>query len=244
MRPKNYNNKIMANNEKLGTKKIEQEQEKENFVTKTLAFFKKYQNIIYGVLIGLLVIACAIIAFNRFYIQKKNGEASAEIVQPINWFMKGDTTSLNMALEGDAENDGFLAIADGYKFTSTSNTAKYYAGLCYLYLGQKDEAMDYLKKFKKKEDVIWYGCQILIGDLYDEQGDETNAIKYYQKATKGNDPLYTPNALFKLGQMYERSEKWEEALASYQKIEDNFYAEYNKMNIAQYVERAKAKTSK
>lgn len=234
----------MANNEKLGTKKVEQEQENENFVTKTLAFFNKNQNIIYGVLIGLLVIACAIIAFNRFYIQKKNGEASAEMVKPISWFMKGDTVSLNLALEGDAENDGFLAIANGYKLTRTSNTAKYYAGLCYLNLGQKDEAMDYLKKFKKKEDILWYGCQIVIGDLYDEQGDEANAVKYYEKATKGNDPLYTPNALFKLGQMYERQGKWDEALASYQKIEDNYYEQFNKMNIAQYKERACSKASK
>ncbi len=234
----------MANNEKLGTKKNEQEQEKENFVTKTLAFFNKYQNIIYGVLIGLLAIAVIIIAFNRFYLQKKNGEASAAMTQPITWYMMGDSVSLNLALEGNDENDGFLAIADGYKLTRTANTAKYYAGLCYLRLGQKEEALDYFKQFKKKEDVLWYGCQILIGDLYDEQGDEANAIKYYEKATKGEDPLYTPNAYFKLGQLYEREEKWDKALDSYKAIEDKFYTQYNSMNIAQYVERARAKASK
>ena len=234
----------MANNEKLGSKKIEQEQEKENFVTRTLAFFNKYQNIIYGVLIGLLVIACAVIAFNRFYIQKKNGEASAAMIQPINWFMAGDSLSLNLALEGNEESDGFLSIANGYKLTRTSNTANYYAGLCYLRLGQKDEALDYLKKFKKKEDVLWYGCQIVIGDLYDEQGDEAKAIQYYEKATKGEDPLYTPNALFKLGQMYERQEKWDKALDAYKTIENKFYNQYTAMNIAQYVERASAKASK
>jgi len=234
----------MANNEKLGSKKIEQEAEKENFVTRILEFFNKYQNIIYGVIIGLLVIACAIIAFNRFYIQKKNAEASAQIVRPISLFMLGDTTSLNLALEGDDENDGFLTIIDGYKLTRTANTANYYAGLSYLKLGQKDEAMDYLKKFKKKEDVLWYACQMTIGDLYDEQGDESNAIKYYEKASKGEDPLFTPTALFKLGQMYERQEKWNEALKAYKEIEKRFYTEYNKMSIAQYVERAQAKVSK
>ena len=234
----------MANNEKLGSKKMEQEAEKENFVTRALAFFNKYQNIIYGVIIGLLVIACAVIAFDRFYIQKKNAEASAQIVRPISLFMLGDTTSLNLALEGDDENDGFLTIANGYKLTSTANTAKYYAGLTYLKLGQKDEAMDYLKKFKKKEDVLWYACQMTIGDLYDDQGDESNAIKYYKKASKSKDPLFTPTALFKLGQMYERQENWDEALKAYKEIENRFYAEYNKMSIAQYVERAQSKVSK
>ena len=230
----------MANTEKLGSKKVEQVQENENFVTKILSFFNKYQNIIYGVIIGILVFILAILAFNRFYLQKKNAEASAQIVQPIKWFTQGDTASLKKALEGDGENDGFLDIASGYKITKTANTANYYAGLTYLKLGQKDEALEYLKKFKKREDVLWYACQATIGDIYDEQGDESKAISYYEKACKGKDPYFTPIALFKLGQMYERQGDWKKALNAYETIEKDFYTEYNKMSIAQYVERAKA----
>ena len=214
---------IMANNENLGSKKSEQLQENENFVTKVLSFFNKYQNIIYGVIIGILVIVLAIMAFNRFYVQKKNAEAAAQIVQPIQWLTKGDTASLKMALEGDGENDGFLDIASHYKITRTANTANYYAGLTYLKLGQKEEALDYLTKFKKKEDVLWYACQATIGDLYDEQGDESKAISYYEKAVKGKDPFFTPIALFKLGQMYERQGDWKKALAAYETIEKDFY---------------------
>ena len=230
----------MANNENLGSKKIEQTQENENIVTKILSFFNKYQNIIYGVIIGVLVIVLAILAFNRFYVQKKNAEAASQIQQPIRWLTQGDTASLKKALEGDGENDGFLDIASGYKLSRTSNTANYYAGLTYLKLGQKDEAMEYLKKFKKKEDVLWYACQATIGDLYDEQGDESNAISYYEKAVKGKDPFFTPIALFKLGQMYERKGDWKKALDAYETIEKDFYTEYNKMSVAQYVERAKS----
>ncbi len=230
----------MANNENLGSKKSEQLQENENFVTKVLAFFNKYQNIIYGVIIGILVIVLAIMAFNRFYIQKKNAEAAAQIVQPIQWLTKGDTASLKMALEGDGENDGFLDIASHYKITRTANTANYYAGLTYLKLGQKEEALDYLTKFKKKEDVLWFACQATIGDLYDEQGDESKAISYYEKAVKGKDPFFTPIALFKLGQMYERQGDWKKALAAYETIEKDFYTEYNRMSVAQYAERAKS----
>jgi len=234
----------MANTENLGSKKMEQTTENENFVTKVLSFFNKYQNLIYGIIIGILVLVLAILAFNRFYLQKKNAEASAQIVQPIQWYMQGDTASLNMALEGDGENDGFLDIASSYKLTKTANTANYYAGLTYLKLGKKDEAMDYLKKFKKKEDVLWYACQATIGDLYDDQGDEANAISYYEKAAKGKDPLFTPITLFKLGQMYERKGDWNKALAAYETIEKDFYNEYNKMSVAQYTERASANASK
>jgi tetratricopeptide (TPR) repeat protein len=234
----------MANNENLGSKKMEQTVENENFLTRFFTFFSKYQNIIYGVIIGILVIILAILAFNRFYLQKKNAEASAQIVQPIHWFVQGDTASLKKALEGDGENDGFLDIASSYKITRTANTANYYAGLTYMRLGQKDEALDYLKKFKKKEDVLWYACQATIGDLYDEQGDEAKAISYYEKAVKGNDPYFTPITLFKLGQMYERKGDWKKALEAYETIEKDFYTEYNKMSIAQYAERAKANASK
>ena len=234
----------MANNENLGSKKVEQTAENENFLTRFFTFFSKYQNIIYGILIAALLIVLGILAFNRFYVKKKNAEASEKIVQPIQWFMQGDSASLQKALNGDEENEGFLDIASGYKITRTSNTANYYAGLTYLKLGQKDEAMDYLKKFKQKEDVLWYACQATIGDLYDEQGDEENAISYYEKAAKGKDPLFTPIALFKLGQMYERKGDWKKAAEAYETIEKNFYAEYNKMSVAQYAERAKANASK
>lgn len=234
----------MATNENLGSKKTEQEEVKDNVVTKFLVFFNKNQNVIYGIIIGILVLACAWIAFDRFYVQKKIGEASAQIIHPITLFMAGDTASLNLALEGDDENDGFLSIASGYKITKTSNTANYYAGLCYLKLGQKDEALNYLKKFKKKEDVMWYECQANIGDIYDDLGDEANAIKYYQKAIKSEDPYFTPMTLFKLAQMYERQGKWNDAADTYKTIENRFYAEYNKMSIAQYAERAKIKASK
>lgn len=240
MHPQKIEVTIMANNENLGSKKSEQLQENENFVTKVLSFFNKYQNIIYGVIIGILVIVLAIMAFNRFYVQKKNAEAAAQIVQPIQWLTKGDTASLKMALEGDGENDGFLDIASNYKITRTANTANYYAGLTYLRLGQKEEALEYLTKFKKKEDVLWYACQATIGDLYDEQGDESKAISYYEKAVKGKDPFFTPIALFKLGQMYERQGDWNKALAAYETIEKDFYTEYNRMSVAQYAERAKS----
>ena len=234
----------MATNEKLGSKKIEQTEEKENFVTRTLAFFNKYSNVIYGILLAIVIVALGYVLFNKFYLQKKNNEASALMTQPINWLMAGDTASLNLALEGNDEYSGFLDIASSYKITKTSNTAKYYAGLCYLKLGQKDDAMEYLKKFKKKEDVLWYACQATIGDLYDEQGDESKAISYYEKAIKSEDPFFTPITLFKLGQMYERKGDWKKALDSYQTIEDKVYAEYQKMGISQYAERAKAQVGK
>lgn len=233
----------MANTEKLGAKKNAENEVNETFVSKSLEFYKKYENVIYGILIAILVIVAGIWALNKFYITPRNEKASAMIQKPIAMFSRGDSLSLVSALEGTEEDDGFLTIISDYKMTRTANTAKYYAGLCYLYQGNKDEALDYLKQFKKKENVMWYAAQALIGDLYDDQGDEAEAINYYKKAVKGEDPYFTPISLFKLGQMYERSENWKEALKCYQTIEKDFYDQYTSMGVDRYLERAALKVA-
>jgi tetratricopeptide (TPR) repeat protein len=234
----------MSKHENLGAKHESQHDKKEHFLTKTIRFFNKNQNIIYGIVIAILVIICGIFAFNKFYLTPKMEKAEAAIVHPISLYLTADTLSWQMALDGDDENDGFLTIVNDYKWTKTANTANYYAGLTYLKLGQKEDALDCLKKFKQKEEVLYYACQALIGDLYDEQGDTQEAIKYYKKAIKSKDIYFTPITLFKLAQIAEREENWSEALTYYQQIEKNFETEYEKMSIDRYVARAQQKAGK
>lgn len=234
----------MANTEKLGVKKDALEQETENAVEKTTNFFQKYQNIIYGVLIGIIVVVGLVIAINRFYIVPQNEKASAAMAQPIEYFLRGDSASLMIALEGNDEIDGFLAIADDYSITRTANTAKYYAGLSYLHLGDKENALEYLKSFKKKEDIHWYHAQSVIGDIYLDMNDEDEALKYYKKSAETKDPYYGPTHLFKLGMMYEIKGDWKNALETYQKIEKDFYDQYTKMGVDKFIERAKINAAK
>ena len=157
---------------------------------------------------------------------------------PIDFMLKADSLSLVKALEGDDENEGFLNIASSFAFTSTANTAKYFAGMCYLKLDDKEEALHYLLKFKHKDEIYWYAAQGIISDLYDDQGDLAKAIKYCKKAAESKDPYFAPVNLFKLGQLYEREENWRKASIAYQTIKDKFYAEYQKMNIDKFLERA------
>lgn len=229
----------MATSEKLGTKKNEHIQGKENFLTKIINFYNNNEKIIFGILIGILVVVGGLLAFNKFYLKPLNQKASALMVQPIKFFVQGDSASLNIALEGNDDIDGFLTIASDFKLTRTANTANLYAGLIYLKQGNKEEALDYLLKFKKKEDVLWYNAQAIIGDIYDEMEDTDKALKYYKKACESENNFYAPIALFKLGQLYERQEKWEDAYETYQMIEDNFYQQYINMGVDKCLERAK-----
>lgn len=238
----------MAKNEKIGAKKEVLTPKKENIITKTIAFFNQYQKIIYGILIGLMVVILLILAFNKFYLQPKNDKGSAMIVKAIEYYSRavqmGDTASYTLALEGDDENEGFLDIISGYKMTKVANSAKYFAGLCYLQIGEKEDALNYLLKFKKKENVYWYNCQALIGDIYDDEGDVDKAIKYYKKAVKGENPYFTPITLFKLAQMYERNEDWKAAFNTYQRINKDFFEQYQLMGVDRYMERAEINASK
>lgn len=235
----------MANTEKLGTKQEIEGQENEK---KLVAFFKNNEKIIYGVLLGILVVVILIVALFRFIITPRNQKAAEAIMAPIEQYTlglsTGDSLTFATALEGNEETDGFLNIIDDYGSTKAGNTAKYYAALCYLQQHNTDEALDMLLQYKKKDQNVWYSAQMLIGDLYDEQGDVENAKKYYKHAIKGNTELVAPVAAFKLGMLFEREENWDEAYNYYQLIEDEYYERYSQMGVAKYLERAKIKAGK
>ena len=235
----------MANTEKLGTKQEIEGQENEK---KLVAFFKNNEKVIYGVLLGILVVVILIVALFRFIITPRNQKAADAIMAPIEQYTiglsTGDSLSFATALEGNEETDGFLTIIDDYGSTKAGNTAKYYAALCYLQQRNYDEALDMLLKYKKKDQNVWYSAQMLIGDIYDEQGDVENAKKYYKHAIKGNTELVAPVAAFKLGMLFEREENWNEAYDNYKFIEEEFYERYTQMGVAKYLERAKIKAGK
>lgn len=235
----------MANTEKLGTKQEIEGQENEK---KLVAFYKNNEKVIYGVLLGILVVVILIIALFRFIITPRNQKAAEAIMAPIEQYTlglsTGDSLSFAAALEGNEETDGFLTIIDDYGSTKAANTAKYYAALCYLQQHNTDDALDMLLKYKKNDKNVWYSAQMLIGDLYDEQGDVENAKKYYKRAIKGNTELVAPVAAYKLGMLFEREENWNEAYNQYQFIQDKFYERYTQMGVAKNLERAKINAGK
>src|SRR5574344_651430 len=228
----------MANTEKLGTKSESAEPKSAN---KFINFFKNNQKLLYGILIAILAVIVIAIAVHRFYIIPRNEKASEAILAPIDLYINAlstnDTLSFKKALEGDDEIDGFLTIISDYGRTKTANTAKYYAALCYINIGSKDEALDYLLDYKKNDDNIWYFAQMLIGDLYDDQNDVDNAKKYYQKAIDGETAAVAPTALFKMGMLCERDKNWSEACKMYQQIEDQYYERFTEMGVDKFLER-------
>lgn len=234
----------MATTEKLGAKKSEKIEKKKKYFSQLIDFYNHNQRVLYGILIAIFVIIGAIIGFKKFYLEPQNKKASALMIDPIKLFAHGDTVSLRLALEGDDDIDGFETIASDFKMTKAGNTANYYAGLCHLQLGEKEDALEYLLKFKQKEDILWYHVQGVIGDLYDDMDDENSALKYYKKACESKSAFYAPIDMFKLAQFYESKDNWKEAYNLYQQIENEFYSQFQNMSVDKYMERARINAEK
>jgi len=142
--------------------------------------------------------------------------------------------SLSRALHGDGNALGFIDIIDDYGRTKTGNLAKYYAGICYLKMGNYEEAIDYLKSHDPVDQLIGPMALGAIGDAYMELNEPDNAVSYYLDAANEVDNDFTaPMYLYRAGMTYEMLGEYENAYDTYNRI----YMEYFRSNEGRNIER-------
>ena len=173
----------------------------------------------------------------KLYLNKRNDEAQSQIYQAERYL---EMDSLNLALNGDGNYLGFLDIANSYKHTNTGNLALYSAGICYLHLGDYQEAIDYLTKYSKKDKLIASLAIGAIGDAYVELGNTDKGISQYLEAADYADNSFnTPLFLMKAAELYELSQKYPDALKLYERIENEYPESTEGMVIDKYIARVK-----
>jgi tetratricopeptide (TPR) repeat protein len=151
--------------------------------------------------------------------------------------------SLKLALNGDGNYLGFLEIAKDYKFTNTGNLAKYSAGICYLHLGNYNEAIEFLNSYSKKDKVLGSLAIGATGDAYVELGNLDKGISNYIEAAEYADNSFnTPLFLMKAGELYELTGKFAEALKLYERIENQYPESTEGSTIEKYIARVKLLT--
>lgn len=209
----------------------------EDALTSSEQFIEKNHKMIVSVVIAVIVIVAAYFGYDRFITQPKILEAENQIYGAQNYFEKD---SFNLALNGDGNILGFLEIADKYGSTPSGNLANYYAGLSYLYTGEYENAIHYLKKFSADDLLIGNMAIANIGDAYMQLGKYREAAEQYKKAasTKAND-FSTPVFIMKRGLALEKAGAYREALESYEEIERNFPSSPEARDIEKYIERAR-----
>jgi len=226
----------------MAKKKITKEdnlQELESALTKTEQFVEDNQKVITYIVGAIIVVVGAYLAFHRFYMQPKEKEALSQMFMAENYFEKD---SFNLAINGDGNYLGFLDIIDDYGITKSANRAKYYTGISYLHLGQYEEAIDYLKKFKTEDLLLSPVKEGAIGDAMLELGKKEDAIRQYKKAySETENELTTPVYKMKAAKLLESMNKLDQALKLYEEIKKDYPQSTEGATVDKYISRVKIK---
>ena len=133
--------------------------------------------------------------------------------------------SVNLALNGDGQYDGFLKIINKYGKTDAGNLAHFYAGSCYIKLNDNENAVKHLKKFSTKSKITQARAYKLLGDAYADLGKNSDALSYYKKAAHHfeEDKTNSPEYLWYAAYFADRVMKdQKEAVDLYKEIKEKF----------------------
>src|SRR5882762_4216364 len=158
----------------------------------------------------------------KFMVAEPNEKKAGEAMFRAEEYFRMD--SARLALNGDNVNAGFVKIISKYSGTKAANLASFYAGSCYLKLGDFNNAVKYLKDFSTSVKQVQSRADGLLGDAYSELNKKDEAITQYRKAGTllEKDDLLSPEYLFRAGQLYESMGRTQEAIDMYQIIKSKY----------------------
>lgn len=168
----------------------------------------------------------------RYYKDSQETEAQEEMFQAIRYF---EADSLELSLNGDGNNLGFIQIVEDYGVTDAAKLANYYAGVAYLKQGRFEVARLYLEDFSANDLLVQARAYSLIGDTYMEEKKYEDAAKYYAKASDYKPTKqFTPIYLMKLALAYEKSNQNEKAIGAYDRIINEYPESPEYQNARKY----------
>lgn len=213
-----------------------------------LEFFyeKNKKAITYGG--GAILAIVAIFSFYKFYwLPGQQKEANNEAFFAQTYFEKDSfLVALNGGLnvqtaDGPKTMMGFKDIAENYSATKTGKLANYYAGICLLRTGKFAEAIEYLEKFDGHDEMLAPVAVGAIGDANMELNNIDEAIKFYLKAAeKSTNSFTTPLYLKKAAFAYEQKANYTEALATYERLKNEYSKSTEAREVDKYIARVKA----
>ena len=208
----------------------------EQALSKTEQFIETNQKKITYVVGAVVAVIALYFGYQNMYLAPLEEDAQTEMFMAELYFQKD---SFSLALNGDEQYEGFLSIADDYGLTKAGNLANYYAGLCYLNLGEFENAIDYFSDFSSDDIILSSLALGCIGDCYAELDDIDTALDFYKKASKNSDNSFTvPRYLMKQARILESQEDFDAANDLYVKIKENYTESIEAQNIEKYISRS------
>jgi tetratricopeptide (TPR) repeat protein len=215
-------------NKKNVTVEAQIDQEIEAAVDKTQDFFDKNGKTITYVLIAIVAVVAAIFGYQKF-VKEPRAEKAAAAMYMAQFRFEGENADYELALNGDEEGAGFLDVIEQYGSTPAGNLAAQYAGICYIKLGDWDNAEKYLAQYKATKGVPNAVVNAenlgLQGDVKVQKGDYKKAAALFEQAAAVADNNFTtPLYLKKAALAYEAAGDTAAALKTYKRIATEYAA--------------------
>jgi tetratricopeptide (TPR) repeat protein len=207
----------------------------ESALTRTEQFIEDNQKLITYVVGAIVLVVVGYLGLSKFIIQPRQEDAQSQMFMAESYFEKD---SFNLALNGDGNYLGFLDIIDDYGMTKSAKLARYYAGISYLRLGEYEDAIKSLGRFKTKDILLGPVKEGGMGDAYLQLGDQDKALRHYTRAADMSDNEFTtPIYLMKAGNLLEIQGNHTKALEMYKRIKTKYPETNEGRNVEKYIAR-------
>lgn len=209
--------------------------EADDAVDKVTGFWYQYSKQIMIGFAAIIVIGGGIFAYH-YLIAAPNEKKASEAIRYAEEYFRQD--SVRLALEGDNLNPGFLKIISKYSGTQAANLAHFYAGSCYLTMGDFKNAAKHLEDFSTSEPLVKARARALLADADSEMGKKDEAVKLYKEAgtTFDKDDYFSPQYLVRAAFLYESMGKPKDAIEVYKMIKAK-YPQFKEYDIDKYLAR-------
>ncbi|HUB59223.1 MAG TPA: tetratricopeptide repeat protein [Puia sp.] len=211
-------------------------EEERNPVAELHNIWERYGKQASYVLIAIIVIVGGYFGYRKWVAEPNEKQAVSAMFRAEQYYRMD---SARLALNGDNINYGFLKVIARYGGTKAANLASFYAGSCYMKLGDFNNAVKYLKDFSTSVKILQERDYGLLGDAYSELHRNEEAAEQYKKAGTyfEKDELLSPEYLFRSGYLYESMGKTQDAIAMYKMIKDKYPQSQRGVEIDKYLAR-------
>ncbi|MCL1973962.1 MAG: tetratricopeptide repeat protein [Bacteroidetes bacterium] len=202
-------------------------------LSKSEEFLSKYKNQIFYLLGGVVLLFGIVFAYKKLYQEPKKEEAMGQLFLAEQAFRNNDFA---MALNGDGNLLGFSQIIDEYG-SHAGQAVPLYKGICHLQLGEFEEAIKSLSKYKSKDFIMQARAFCCMGDAYVGLNDLKKALDLYLKAARHHDNLMAAVYLKKAAIIYEETGAPQQAIALYEEIKDKYPQTMEAYEADKYIAR-------
>jgi tetratricopeptide (TPR) repeat protein len=151
----------------------------EVIIARAKDFWEQYSKPLSIAAAVIILAAAAWFGYQNFIKKPKENKAIDAMFKAEEYYRMD---SINKALNGDGLYQGFLKVIDKYGGTKAAKLANFYAGSCYIKLGDNQNAIKHLKKFSTDSKPVQARAYKLLGDANAELGKNKEALDYYKKA--------------------------------------------------------------